>query len=385
MAECLGEVKRVMGPDAVILHTRTLTIKRFLGLRRREIVEITAGRQGPRATRRIPSPTRYLESNRQGGVAVAPPPQVHLPPAPRFAEHLQPIDQTLLNDLMSQMRGLTDKVTRIEQETIAPEVPKALRDEFELLVENQVERDLAEEICKTIHGSLRPDHLTQKQFVREKIAEQLERLIPTSGAIVRTTTTGPHVVALIGPTGVGKTTTIAKLAAKLKLDENRKVGLITLDTFRIAAVDQLKKYADIIGSPLKVVGTPDDLREAVASMRECDFVLIDTAGRSPLDALKLSELKTFLDAAAPQEVHLVISTVVSRECMELAIQKFGAVRLDKLIFTKLDELRHVGTILSVVRTARKPLSYVTTGQDVPDDIEVARGRRMAQLILGSEL
>jgi len=276
-------------------------------------------------------------------------------------------------------------VTEIQRRTTSPAIPEELAEEFELLVENQVERELAEEICKTIHRTLRPDHLAQKQFVREKIAEQLEKLLPTSGAIVRTRTIGPHVVALIGPTGVGKTTTIAKLAAKLKLDENRKVGLITIDTYRIAAVDQLKKYADIIGSPLKVVGSPDDLREAVASMRDCDFVLIDTAGRSPKDTLKLNELKTFLDAAAPQEVHLVLSTVVSRECMELAIEKFSAVRLDKLIFTKLDESRHVGTILSVVRSVRKPLSYVTTGQDVPDDIEVARGRRMAQLILGSEL
>jgi flagellar biosynthesis protein FlhF len=183
---------------------------------------------------------------------------------------------------------------------------------------------------------------------------------------------------------VGKTTTIAKLAAKLKLDENRKVGLITIDTYRIAAVDQLKKYADIIGSPLKVVASPEDLRQAVASMRDCDFVLIDTAGRSPRDSLKLNELKAFLTAAEPDEVHLVLSTVVSRGSLDLAIEKFSNVRADKVIFTKLDEASHVGAMLGVVRSIGKPLSYITIGQDVPADIEVARGKRLAQLILGSE-
>jgi len=206
-----------------------------------------------------------------------------------------------------------------------------------------------------------------------------------SGPIIRTKMRGPHVVALIGPTGVGKTTTIAKHAAKLKLDEKRKVGLITIDTYRIAAIDQLKKYADIIGSPLRVVGNPEDLRDAIAAMSDCDYVLIDTAGRSPKDTLKLNELKTFLEAANPEEVHLVLSTTASRECADLAIERFADVRVDKLIFTKLDEANHVGTVLNIIRAVKKPLSYVTTGQDVPADIEVARGRRIAQLILGSEL
>jgi flagellar biosynthesis protein FlhF len=134
-----------------------------------------------------------------------------------------------------------------------------------------------------------------------------------------------------------------------------------------------------------VVSSPEDLRDAVASMSDCDFVLIDTAGRSPKDTLKLNELKTFLEAANPEEVHLVLSTTASRECAELAIERFADVRVDKLIFTKLDEANSVGNVLNVVRSVKKPLSYVTTGQDVPADIEVARGRRVAQLILGSEL
>jgi flagellar biosynthesis protein FlhF len=403
MAECLAEVKRVMGPDAVILHTRTLTIKRFLGLKRREIVEITAGRGlngGPRGRRSIGQrPTAVNGGYDQGGgggtaVAVAPRP-VNISTHPVGAGSQLPYggfssgqDTAQMTDLVDQVKTLRDMMKEMQQRDRmkdAPDVPAELYEEYQLLIDNQVERELAEEIIKTIGRNLRADHLTQKPFVREKIAEQLEKQLPTSGPIQRVKATGPHVVALIGPTGVGKTTTIAKLAAKLKLDEKRKVGLITIDTYRIAAIDQLKKYADIIKTPLKVVGSPEDLRDAVASMADCDFVLIDTAGRSPKDTLKLNELKTFLDAARPEEVHLVLSSTASRECVELAIERFGDVRIDKLIFTKLDEARSIGTVIGVVRAVKKPLSYVTTGQDVPADIEVARGKRVAQLILGSEL
>ena len=414
MAECLAEVKRVMGPDAVILHTRTLTIKRFLGLKRREIVEITAGRGlnhgGPRNQRRPQQMQRggmgggngYAADN-GGGVATAvrdrvPSGTVTIQTrggdsvgggAPQLpyaggASH-DPAQMTELVDQVKTLREMMREMQHRDRMKDAPDVPAELYDEYQLLIDNQVERELAEDVIKTIHRSLRPDHLAQKPFVREKIAEQLEKQLPTAGPIQRVKASGPHVVALIGPTGVGKTTTIAKLAAKLKLDEKRKVGLITIDTYRIAAIDQLKKYADIIKTPLKVVGSPEDLRDAVASMADCDFVLIDTAGRSPKDTLKLNELKTFLDAARPEEVHLVLSSTASREAAELAIDRFGDVRIDKLIFTKLDEAQSIGTVIGVVRAVKKPLSYITTGQDVPADIEVARGKRVAQLILGSEL
>ena len=116
-------------------------------------------------------------------------------------------------------------------------------------------------------------------------------------------------------------------------------------------------------------------------MSSFEYVLIDTAGRSPTDALKLSELRNFLVVANPDEVHLVLSTTASQECIEAAIARFGEVRVDKIIFTKLDEAVHVGVMLNVIKKVNKSLSYITTGQDVPDDIEVVAARRLAQLIL----
>ena len=137
-------------------------------------------------------------------------------------------------------------------------------------------------------------------------------------------------------------------------------------------------------APLKVVGSPEEIQAAIASMADFDFILIDTAGRSPKDHLKLSELKRFLNFAKPDEVHLVLSTTCDQKSVELAIQNFGEVKFDKLIFTKVDETAQLGVVLNVARKVNKGLAYVTTGQNVPDDIsENGHGRRIAEMILGN--
>jgi flagellar biosynthesis protein FlhF len=236
-----------------------------------------------------------------------------------------------------------------------------------------------------VHRTLRPEYFQQPDFVKDKLAEQLEKLIPVAGPIRRTKPAGAHVIALVGPTGVGKTTTIAKLAANLKVKEHRRVGFITIDTYRIAAVDQLKRYADILGAPLHVVHSADEIGGAIGQMSGIDFILIDTAGRSPNDTLKIGELRHFIRTAGADEVHLVLSMTSSRSSLELAAERFGDVNIDKVIFTKLDEAANTGLLPSLVRTMNKSVSYITTGQDVPADIEPANARRIAQLILGSDV
>jgi flagellar biosynthesis protein FlhF len=379
MADALKQVKTTLGGEAVILHTRTYKQSKWLGLRRQEIVEITAGKGlgvGARP-RKVEVPPRVIPTARPNMIDAGR--QILQSPAGSGVA-IMALAQDVTT-LKTMMKDLVDE-NRHRQ---APHVPQELFEYYQQLISNQVATALASDIVKNVQKQIRTEHLSQPQFVRDKIAEQLEKLMPMSGPIKRTKTDGPHVVALIGPTGVGKTTTIAKLAANLKLRDKQKVGLITIDTYRIAAIEQLKKYADILGSPLKVVGTPDELREGIRSMRGYEFVLVDTAGRSPNDTLKLNELKMFLRAATPDEVHLVLSSTASQECAELAISKFADVRTDKIIFTKLDEAARVGVVLNTIHKVNKSLSYVTTGQDVPDDIEVGRGRRLAQLIMGAAL
>jgi len=413
MSAAFALMKAALGREAVILHTRTYQQRYWMGIRRREVVEITAGRgiNIPDRKSRI-TPARnpagairteaqiYAKSSTASPVSAGGPSGSSRSGSGGFKSladskagfkailETPAAGNALMMGLQTEMNGLKtmvhDLVGQIRREQ-TPNVPEDLFEHYRLLLENQVAEELACEIIKNVKSSIRPEHATQTDFIRDKIAEQLEKLIPVSGPIKRTKKEGPHIVALIGPTGVGKTTTIAKLAANLQIRERQRVGLITIDTFRIAAIDQLKKYADIIGSPLKAVSSPEDLREAIEAMAMCDFILIDTAGRSPNDTLKLNELKNFLSAAAPDEVHLVLSSTGSQQSVELAISRFSDVGADKIIFTKLDEAAHLGVMLNVVRKVNKALSYVTTGQDVPDDIEDCKGKRLAQLILGGRL
>jgi flagellar biosynthesis protein FlhF len=391
MAQALTQVKSSMGSEAVILHTRTFQTRAWLGLRRREMVEITAGRGIGIAERRRPAPaTRQGVSSAtygRPGTSVRRAPELRPPNGRELLETPAATGAAMLS-ISQEVAALKTMVkdlvvqTRLRQ---SPNIPEELFDLYTRLISNQVSEEIAAELINELRRQVRPEHFSQPSVVRDRLIDQIERLISTTGPIVRSKSTGAHIVALIGPTGVGKTTTLAKLAANLKLKERHRVGLITLDTYRIAAVDQLKRYADIIGSPLRVVSGAEELRDAAQSMSNLDFLLIDTAGRSPNDALKLNELKGVLAAIEPDEVHLVVAATASQQCLELAASRFGEVRTDKIIFTKLDEAANAGVLLNVVRKINKSVSYLTTGQDVPDDIEVGQARRLAQLILGDEL
>jgi flagellar biosynthesis protein FlhF len=190
------------------------------------------------------------------------------------------------------------------------------------------------------------------------------------------------VVALVGPTGVGKTTTVAKLAAAFRLNEQRRVGLITIDTYRIAAVDQLKTYADIMNLPLEVAATAQEMRAALAALSDCQLVLIDTTGRSPRDAMRIAEQRSLLAVADPDEVHLVLSAATSSACQQLATRAYASTNPTSLILTKLDELPQAGNLAALLRESSLPLSYTTHGQNVPDDIRPAQRRWLARYLTG---
>jgi flagellar biosynthesis protein FlhF len=220
-------------------------------------------------------------------------------------------------------------------------------------------------------------------MLKARIAGMIEGDIRVAGPI-KVNPGQCRVAALVGPTGVGKTTTIAKLAANFRLKEKRRVGLITVDTYRIAAVEQLRTYADIIDLPMLVVSSPREMREAIQRMNNLDLILMDTAGRSPRDEVRIQELRAFLTEAGADEVHLVLSSVAASRTLEETAQRFAAVGATAMILTKLDEASGLGNVLPVVRSGGLPLSYLTNGQNVPDDIETANARRLARLILTVE-
>jgi len=381
MAEALAAVKRDLGRDAVILHTRSFRKGGLLGFGGRQMWEITASKSVNVPRRRIRSPQAKPARKAPGKVEVIDGP-AHVPTAGYAATTLTTsATQDTLSEQVQALTGMVEKLVRKQTSSTAAAVPEELFESYLSLVQQEVAEDIAEELVQKVRSQLTGDQLRDKAVIAAKLKDFIAAMIPTSITSIPPAEGKPHTVALVGPTGVGKTTTIAKLAANIKLRQNRRVGLITLDTYRIAAVEQLRTYAQIINVPLQVVMDPSELPEAIERMRDRDAILIDTAGRSPNDTERLWQLKQFLKAAAPDEVHLVLSTTADPKNIENAMERFSPLGVDRLILTKLDEAVSFGMVLSVVRRMNVALSFVTTGQDVPDDIEVTEGSRIAGLIL----
>lgn len=293
--------------------------------------------------------------------------------------------------LDARMSNLEQMVSRIAMQsarqatpTSAPaEFPAEVDSVYSELIAAEVSPDLATELCTRCLQVATADELDDAVMIRERISRLVESDLHVAPPI-ELTPGRRRVVALVGPTGVGKTTTIAKLAANFRLQQNARMGLVTVDTYRIAAVEQLRTYAEIIDLPMRVVTTPDEMRRSLDEFADMDLVLIDTAGRSPRDELKIQELQAMLQPAAVDEVHLVLSAVSQASSLISTAENFAPAGITAMVLTKLDELPHLGGLLSIARDIPLPVSYLTTGQDVPDDIEQASARRIARLLTGRE-
>ena len=424
MADTLARVKQELGSGAVILHTRSFKSGGVMGIGAKNVVEITAGTDVQVAARKKVATQATLTAARaraasaraaDGDNATAVAERNPLRSAYGIGKSSQPLagvggrlQESGLNaetrdmaaktlrepafELRNEISSLKTMVESLLQRSAGSgqraDLPESLARLYTQLIEQQVSDEIAYRVVDDVKAELTPEQLANAGAVRERLTQKLEQMLPAhmnTGVARPTTGSACRSICLIGPTGVGKTTTIAKLAAAFKLRQKQKVGLITIDTYRIAAVDQLRTYANIIGVPLKVVLTPTELTAAMREFSDCDTVLIDTAGRSHADQMKLNELGQFISVAKPTEVHLVLSGTTTQEAMEAALERFGQIRVDQIIFTKLDEAVSFGILLNVARTASRALSYVTTGQDVPDNIEVGQPRRLAKLILGEKL
>jgi flagellar biosynthesis protein FlhF len=285
--------------------------------------------------------------------------------------------------LQAQLDSIQRMIEGIGRNTLTQrtEIPGDLFQLYANLIEAEVEDDIARDLICRLKDSAGPEVLANTAAATRRLVEMVEADLQCGGPI-RVTPGRRRVVALVGPTGVGKTTTIAKLAANFRLRDGVKIGLITVDTYRIAAVEQLRTYAEIIDLPMKVVTGPTEMQKALDELAGMDLVLIDTAGRSPRDEPRIQELKSLLAEAQVDEVHLVLSLTGSARGLEANAARFAPAGVTSLILTKLDEAMGLGAIVSTARKLPLPISYITTGQDVPDDIEVARSARLASLVLG---
>jgi len=360
MQEALALVERELGPDAAVLHTREVRRHRLFGLwqGRREI-EVTAS-AGVNVPSRLPP--------RPVPQAPEPPPAV----VPRQLE-----------GQLSRLHTMVEELCRRSCTGPGEELPDGLFRLFTDLIEADLDEDEARSLVHRVRREAPDSEIDDPLLLKARVARLLESEIRVTGPI-QIVPGSCRLVALVGPTGVGKTTTIAKLAANYRLKEKRHVGLITVDTYRIAAVEQLRTYADIIDLPMQVVSSPREMRPAVERLRGMDLILMDTAGRSPRDEIKIKELKAFLSEAGVDEVHLVLSAVSGAKALEQTAARFATAGTTSLILTKLDEATSLGQVLPLIHASGLPLSYLTNGQNVPDDIETAEAGRLARLILAIE-
>ena len=301
-------------------------------------------------------------------------------------QELQAIKQ-MVGQVLSRNQDLPAASVNTEEPAFDDSLPDPLAEFYTRLVSQELAEPIARELVQDLLDTCPQEILADQQRIRLEMSRRIGSLIPeTEPAPTEWRREGrPSTIALVGPTGVGKTTTLAKLAATFKIKQGARVGLITADTYRIAAVDQLQTYANIIGLDLKVVQTPQQMRQACGQLQDMDAILIDTAGRSQNDTDRINELNAMLEAASPHEVHLVLSATASEKVLLKEAEAFGAVSIDKVVLTKLDEAVSFGVLINVITRIKKQVSYVTTGQEVPHHIEVARPQRLADLVINGEV
>lgn len=283
-------------------------------------------------------------------------------------------------DLRAEIAQMRDLLRVLVAERPGAGIPSDYAPYYQLLLDAGVTRELAARLVGEAAQCEDQSLLNDPQVFAERLKMRMRALFRTSGGIKL----GPgsaHLVAMVGPTGVGKTTNLAKLAASFGVSERAKVGLITADTYRVAATDQLRVYANIIGLDMKIVKTPKAAAAAREALADCDLVLMDTAGGSPFNEDQMEGVKEILDAAQPDETMLLLAAGTPLDDLRMIHSRFDCLKPTSLLFTKLDETRRYGALLTMASEAGLPLSYFSIGQNVPDDIVLAHAGMVADLVM----
>jgi len=369
----MGKVKRELGSEAVIIQTREFREGGFLGLFGKIRVEITAAIEEKPVTAQKTPVSKY-------GYHVE---EAKLPKVRPVSDSKEQTGD--LQEEIISMRRMLEKMNKKmeglgEGKSVWPPILQRWADHLQ---NRGINENLVKLLISHVQQTLRPEEWADNSQVYARIEANVRQICGQIG-LIQPGIDKPRIVALIGATGVGKTTTIGKLAAGFSIVDKRKIALITADTYRVAAVEQLKTFGEIIGVPVEVVMTPTALREALNLHADKELIFIDTAGRSPHHDLHMLELRAFLDKAQPDFTMLVMSATTQFADQLRIYQRFEGLTTH-LIFTKLDETGSAGSILNILGQTTLPTAYLTNGQNVPNDIEAATPNRMARHVLGEEM
>jgi flagellar biosynthesis protein FlhF len=401
LKEATDKMRMELGSDAVILNTRKVAGNKLMNFLGKEMVEVTAAADGASngsSSDKLRAEGKFASAIRQaqGGAARDEQSQGTFDELqnltrrfekrnetgrtlPQAAASQSTSDVQVLRGEMEEMRTVLVQIAEHLKYSKMPAMPLHLQEAYVNLVENDIDENMAADLVQALYARLDGDQLESKETIDKTLTAEIAkqfRAIP----IPREKLKKSYVVAMVGPMGVGKTTTVVKLAAIHKLIHRQNVGLITTDTYRIGAIEQLRTFAGIAGIPMEVVYKPSEMEDALRGFRKKDIVFIDTVGRNQRAKKELTDLKKFIEAASPDEIHLVLSVSTNRQTLLDIINRFKVLKPSRLLFSKMDEALTLGGILSVVRQSQLPLSYVTNGQVVPDDILAADGMKLASMI-----
>lgn len=364
MNEAMIRIKNELGLDAVILNTRKVKKGGIFGFFRKPMLEVVAAIDEPQLKRVKP---RIEEP-------------VTLPKAvePAFAQEIDGL-KAMVETLVKKMEHMETP----EGDSVKEDVGKTVVDHSDFYIQYlkglDIQESIARKILEIVKRQITVDD-KNKETVFNAMKVIAREYLGEIKTIEKEKENHPKVYIFLGPTGVGKTTTLAKIAAKLSLVENKSIGLITADTYRIAAVEQLKTYSEILGLPLEVVYESDELNDAIEKFKDKDYILIDTAGRSHKSKQLKSDFEELVSAIDDYTVFLVMSLTTGYKEMRNMIDSYQFLEDYRLLFTKLDEASSYGNILNIRVLTGKALSYFTIGQSVPDDIEDADKEKVIQYI-----
>lgn len=422
--EAIALAKEEMGASVVIMNVKEVRQKGLMGIFKSNLYEVTAAIEDDMVATKPFSFERPTSASTRSGFDAVADEEIPFPGVPEEKTKMPSVaDELTLKDAfaaVNEVIGKTESAKAVENRAEMPrervkepaneavqenkpfhplesmgfvdEITTDRQNEnqaffrmlYKVLLENEVDEiyinQFMEDMDRVSHSTNGLDYL---------ISSVYQKMILKLGQpeVISLTKKKPKVVFFIGPTGVGKTTTIAKIASKFKVEQDKKVALLTADTYRIAAAEQLRTYANILDTPLSIIYTPEDIGKEIEKLTEYDLILVDTAGFSHKNEAQRSDMQRLLESLPEQyerQIYLVLSSTTKYKDLLEITETYNGFCDFNLIFTKLDETSAYGNILNIKLKTGAAVSYVTTGQNVPDDIEVVDTQKLVKQLLGGK-
>ncbi len=378
MPEAMKMIRGELGSDAVILNSKVVQTRGFFGLFRKKNFEVIAAIDSEVPKNQTMQPKEKNKKPAIIDIKSEPIPiKQEVPKTVNTQQAKEPLDST--PELVKEMKELRAAIKELSVDS-SP-YPAPLQEINQLLVHQEIDPSIRKEMMTTLMEKwYMKSEKASFEEVKKWTKECMASLI--SGIEYGGLTFQKKYINVVGPTGVGKTTTIAKIAADSMLKDKKKIAFITTDTFRIAAIEQLKTYAKILSAPVEVCYSFADFKKAKEAYKDYDVIFIDTAGRNFRNEKYIDDLNDLIHFSNDMETFLVLSLTSKMSDMKVIYEQFSKIPISKFIFTKVDETANYGAMVNLIADSGIGVAYLTNGQNVPDDIVVATPALITNTILG---